>query len=440
MLAEKLLTPVMRYLTAKNLDLEPVENYPLPEAKPGKEYLLYVHIPFCETLCPYCSFNRFVFRESIARTYFTALRKEMHMVAEKGYHFTSMYIGGGTPTVLMDELVQTIDLAKELFPIQEVSCETNPNHLVPEIIEPLKGRVQRLSVGMQSFDDDLLKQMNRYERFGSGELNVERIKLVSRDFPSLNVDMIFNFPNQTEEKLANDIKAILESGAYQVTFYPLMSSPSVEKSLHKTVGRVSYANEYPFYKQILEGLKHEYTPLSAWTFARRSDSMIDEYIVDYEEYVGIGSGSFSYLNGALLANTFSVSTYKQKIENNQSAITGISRFAAREQMRYRFLMSLFGLRLDKTAFYRDFGNKSLERSLWLEMAFMKAVGAYAANNGQEITLTEIGQYMLVVMMREFFANLNNIRDKQRKKLTPAEQADTVMDACAGVHQPHKSIS
>ena len=138
MLAEKLLTPVMRYLTAKNLDLEQVENYPLPKAKPGKDYLLYVHIPFCETLCPYCSFNRFVFRESIARNYFTALRQEMRMVAEKGYHFSSMYIGGGTPTVMMDELVQTIDLAKQLFPIREVSCETNPNHLTPLVIDLLE--------------------------------------------------------------------------------------------------------------------------------------------------------------------------------------------------------------------------------------------------------------------------------------------------------------
>jgi len=435
MLAEKLLTPALRYITSKHLNLEQVENYSLPEAKPGKDYLLYVHIPFCETLCPYCSFNRFVFHESIARDYFTALRQEMRMVAEKGYQFSSMYIGGGTPTVMMDELIQTIDLAKQLFPIREVSCETNPNHLIPQVIEPLKGRVQRLSVGMQSFDDELLKQMKRFDRFGSGETNIERIKQVSRDFPSLNVDMIFNFPNQTTEKLANDIQAILDSGAYQVTFYPLMSSPSVERSLHNSVGDVSYTHEYEFYRQILQGLKGVYTPLSAWTFARKSDSMIDEYIVDYEEYIGIGSGSFSYLNGALLANTFSVATYKQKIEEGLSAITGISRFAKREQMRYRFLMSLFGLHLDKAAFNRDFGKGSVERKLWLEMTFMKTVGAFAVNNLDEITLNEKGQYMLVVMMREFFANLNHVRDKQRKKLTPDEQADTVMDACAGVHKP-----
>ena len=90
----------------------PVPSLPGPEA--GKQYLLYAHVPFCERLCPYCSFNRFPFAEDPARKYFKSLREQMRMVADLGYSFDSLYIGGGTPTILVDELCETIDLAREL--------------------------------------------------------------------------------------------------------------------------------------------------------------------------------------------------------------------------------------------------------------------------------------------------------------------------------------
>ncbi len=77
---------------------------------------------------------------------------------------------------------------------QEVSCETNPNHLTKEVLYELKGRVDRLSVGVQSFDDYLLKQMSRYEKFGSGDEVLSLIKNAVGILPSLNIDMIYNSP------------------------------------------------------------------------------------------------------------------------------------------------------------------------------------------------------------------------------------------------------
>ena len=131
----------------------------LPDPVPGRPYTLYVHVPFCERLCPYCSFNRFPYREQRARDYFQALRQEMRMLAAQGYDFESVYVGGGTPTVDIDELCETIDLARDLFHVKEVNSETNPNHLIPEYLDKLHGRIQRLSVGVQSFDDGLLRQI-----------------------------------------------------------------------------------------------------------------------------------------------------------------------------------------------------------------------------------------------------------------------------------------
>ncbi|MDD4356774.1 MAG: radical SAM protein, partial [Smithellaceae bacterium] len=91
--------------------------------------LLYIHIPFCEELCPYCSFHRIRLDENLAVKYHAALRREMAIYRQRGYRFSGIYVGGGTPTVLIDELARTLQLAREVFPITSISAETNPNHL-----------------------------------------------------------------------------------------------------------------------------------------------------------------------------------------------------------------------------------------------------------------------------------------------------------------------
>ena len=112
MLAERLLSTVVRGCTDQYLKLEPVTQDRIPGPVPGQRYMLYMHVPFCERLCPYCSFNRFPFAEDRARPYFANMRREMLMLKDLGYDFDSVYIGGGTPTIMLDELCETIDLAR----------------------------------------------------------------------------------------------------------------------------------------------------------------------------------------------------------------------------------------------------------------------------------------------------------------------------------------
>ena len=206
MLSERMLSTVVRACSNQYLKLTPTDDAKVVPPKPGQRYMLYMHVPFCERLCPYCSFNRFPFKEERAKPYFANMRKEMMMLKDLGYDFESVYIGGGTPTIMIDELCETIDVARDNFNIKEVSSETNPNHLIPSYLEKLKGRVDRLSVGVQSFDDGLLKQMDRYEKYGCGQEIMERIQEASPYFVSMNADMIFNFPAQTEDILINDIE------------------------------------------------------------------------------------------------------------------------------------------------------------------------------------------------------------------------------------------
>ena len=85
----------------------------LPSCREEASRLLYLHVPFCQRLCPYCSFNRFVFQEGVCRRYFKALRKEIGLYRDRGYDFQGIYVGGGTPTILPDELAETLHLARE---------------------------------------------------------------------------------------------------------------------------------------------------------------------------------------------------------------------------------------------------------------------------------------------------------------------------------------
>jgi coproporphyrinogen III oxidase-like Fe-S oxidoreductase len=430
----------MRLFNRHYLRLRPTDSAMLPEPDPLKKYLLYLHVPFCERLCPYCSFNRYPFSRERAVPYFKNLRREMLMLKERGYDFASLYIGGGTPTIMTDELCETIDLARATFSVREVSCETNPNHLTPGTVDKLSRRVQRLSVGVQSFDDGLLKQMERYGTYGSGMDTLERIVAVKDRFDILNVDMIFNFPSQTEDLLLYDLAAILESGVNQATFYPLMASPVVARSLARTMGQVDYRREARYYHLICEALtggkSAPYTFGSAWAFnARAGDrsgaegaegekggapTMIDEYIVDYEEYPAIGSGGMSYLGGGLYVNTFSVKDYNAAIEAGHMSVMGHTPFTKSDRMRYRLMMQLFGLHLDKRQFKRDFGC-SVAHGLPVEYAFFKAAGAFAYEDGEKIVLTAKGRYLMVALMREFFVAVNTVRDQARAALDGEER-------------------
>jgi coproporphyrinogen III oxidase-like Fe-S oxidoreductase len=234
------------------------------------------------------------------------------------------------------------------------------------------------------------------------------------------VDMIFNFPNQTEEILERDIEFVINSGAQQTTFYPLMSSPSVSKSLDRSVGKVDYGREPRLYEIILKRLSAEYKPMSAWTFLRKGTGMIDEYIVESEEYVGLGAGAFSFLNGTLYVNTFSPREYGNAITAGDMSVFARQTYGKREHMRYRFMMELFSLRFNRPGFQKTFGTPA-EFGLSIEMLFMFLSGSFAKIERDAITLTPRGKYLAVVLMREFFSGVNNVRDEARRALSEEEQ-------------------
>jgi len=380
----------------------------LPQGNANHGRLLYLHIPFCESLCPYCSFNRIVFDKDLCRRYHAALRKEIKLYRDKDYNFTGVYVGGGTPTIMMDELEKTLILAADCFNIREISVETNPNHLTQENVNILrKIGVNRLSVGVQSFDYGLLKAMGRYEKYGSGDTIAGRIAEISGQFDTLNADMIFNFPVQTEEILVRDLDILIDTGVDQVTYYPLMVSESTRRKVEGTLGMVDYRKEKRFYQLISKRLSPYYRFSSAWCFSRRG-TMVDEYIVDYDEYAGLGSGSIGYMDGRSYANTFDIPRYIEMLDRGGLPLMAARDFTPRQQANYDFLMKLFGLKLDISFLRKKYSSGSIGY-LWKEIAAFMLVGGLRYKRGT-FYLTDRGRYYWVIMMREFFTAVNNFRD------------------------------
>jgi menaquinone C8-methyltransferase len=413
----QIVTHITRRQFARALNFEDGIQPELPSCTDEKHRLLYIHIPFCEELCPYCSFHRVRFDADLTRKYFTALKSEISLYRDRGYQFSGIYVGGGTPTVLIDELSDTLQLARKSFPITSISVETNPNHLTDANIQILRqAGVNRLSVGVQTFNNDLLKKIARYEKYGSGEEIAERLRQTMGSFDTVNADMIFNFPEQTQQMLEADLAVLLKLNMEQITFYPLMVSTLTQRLMQETLGQVNFRREKTFFKLILRSLETRYDSSSAWCFSRKKaeKSLIDEYVVDFDEYAGLGSGAIGYLNGVCYANTFDIEHYIADLTKGCLPLSAARKFDLPDQMRYDFLMKLFSTRLNVNDLEKKYGGKFL-KTLWKEMAAFTLAGSFRYFS-PNLFLTPRGRYLWVIMMREFFIAVNNFRDYCRKQV------------------------
>jgi coproporphyrinogen III oxidase-like Fe-S oxidoreductase len=407
---DRLLVRAFKFRTRGFLRLDDTPGT-VPPAPRGGSGFLYVHIPFCEVLCPFCSFHRVQHRHGLAQRYFTSLRDEIRLYHAAGHRFSGVYFGGGTPTSEPGELVTTVNLVRELFGVRDISVETNPNDLRPAVLEALRvAGVTRLSVGVQSFDDGLLREMERYEKYGSGAEIQERIRAAIAYFPTVNVDLIFNLPHQTPALLGRDLDTILALGVNQVSFYPLMTSPSVSNRMAGAMGLPDSRRLRPFFRTILQRLRPAFTPSSAWCFTRGGKGL-DEYIVAADHYIGVGSGAFSYVDGTLYATTFSLRTYSRRIADGLTGITAAHRLGLGDQLRYSLLMRMFGLRLDRAWAEQRHGPRFFRR-LWGELRTLEWLGA-ARRDERGWQLTDRGMYWLVLVMSAFFESVNGYRDAMR---------------------------
>jgi len=171
---------------------------------------------------------------------------------------------------------------------------------------------------------------------------------------------------------------------------------------------VDTSRERQFYDIILgELLDTGYKASTAWCFSR-GDLMIDEYIIDYDDYIGVGAGSVSFLGGDFLVNSFSLESYHRLVSEGRLPIVRMRRLSATEHCRYYMLTRFFGMGLNTMQFNQRFGS-DIHAGLWAELLFFKAAGIIKEKN-RLISVTRNGMYPVGTMMKEFFASLNTLRE------------------------------
>ena len=391
------------------LNIDILDQKYVKTPRENTEYMLYAHVPFCHTFCPYCSFHKYHYEQELAKIYFENLREEMRQIKEAGFDFSSLYVGGGTTLINEPELEKTLKLAKDLFSIEDISAESDPNHISPESLSRFDGLIDRLSVGVQSFDNETLKRVGRYEKFGSAEETKRKLEQTLGKIPVISLDLIFNLPNQTKEQLINDINVAKSISPQQITFYPLMKSELTRENIARSLGVSNVDNEREFYEIIVsEFAKSDYRQSNAWAFSNeKSADLRDEYVGSNLEYVGVGSGAFSFLDGELVINAFNLLDYGRKVKDRQSPVIAKCAFSKKERLKYTFLTRLFDGAVDIKA-YNEQNDANINKDLFVELSLLKLVNAIYEENGI-IKPTFFGKYICVVLMRDFYAGMDKVR-------------------------------
>ena len=284
---------------------------------------LYIHIPFCEHICKYCDFTKLFYFKRFEKPYLDAIEKE---ISSKVTNIVStLYFGGGTPTVLSDEGFERILTfsAKYLDKDYEFTVEANVENLTEAKLDIMKRcGVTRLSIGVQSTCNALLKQIGRCHTFEDAQKIIKIAK--SKGFNNINVDFIYGFKNQSLNDLKRDLEEFIKLDVDHVSIYSLI----VEKgSMFFKEGYKSQNEEdsRKFYEFIVSFLRdHEYERYEISNFAR--NGKYSRHNLTYwhnEEYFGCGLGASGYENGVRYENTKSLPEYlKGNFIASKENITG----------------------------------------------------------------------------------------------------------------------
>ncbi|WP_082972209.1 coproporphyrinogen III oxidase family protein [Shewanella sp. UCD-FRSSP16_17] len=389
--------------------LDGIQQLAVPE-KPIET--LYIHIPFCHTLCRFCSFHKIKFNEGVAKTYFKALRQEIRTVIAQGYRFNRVYIGGGTTTILEDELIKTIELIKSITTIREVSCESDPIYFKEGNPHLLKGLVDRMSIGVQSFDDKILKASGRFEKFGSGLQQAEYVSRAIEVIPTVNLDMMYGFKMQTPETVANDLAQTIRLSPDQITTYPLTVGIGQNR---KKAGCLAGQPEelWPQFLAVKEALAERYIMEFPWTFSRNFGQPVEnKYVLDGEDCFGVGSGAFGRFGEQFRISSFDIPDYIERIQSNQTG-TSYTKPLDNKALLQHHLMMMMGHGLLDNAQFKAHTGKTLWQAFPLEMSYLISAGALNKQGSNYVT-TPAGQFIGLKMFSGFLAGMDFLREQARE--------------------------
>ena len=343
---------------------------------------LYVHIPFCKSVCNFCPYCKEQYSKEKCDRYVDSLIKEIHIVGSQHLgkkQVSSLYFGGGTPALVANRLKEIIDALNEHFTITEgIGVELHPDNVSVDVLQTLKSAgVTKISIGIQSFADKFQKILGRKQVDES--LMSDALSKVA--FETVSMDFIFALPNQTLEDLKSDIDKAFSLGANHVAIYPFIDFTFTESP----VKAMTKKEKRKLMDDIAQYcLSKGYHRDSIWTFSSQADAKYSS--MTRENFLGFGCSATSLLKKQFKINTFDVDSYCERINSGKLATSLTIRFTRRQRMIYWLFWTAYSTRVKGSDFEKFFG-VSLKKAYGFELWVAKKLGYVKENNGvYEMTL------------------------------------------------------
>jgi oxygen-independent coproporphyrinogen-3 oxidase len=330
-----------------------------------KKLGFYIHVPFCKQKCNYCDFYSVKWDDEWENKYIKAVINEIKGYKEKignKYIVDTVFFGGGTPTIIkpsnLKRILDTISIIADIDKNAEISMEANPNTLSDENLKQYKeSGINRLSIGIQSLNDEILKKIGRIHNSSEAIEAIDRAR--KHGFENINADAMFNIPGQTTLDIEDTLSKIMERGVKHISFYSLKlekGTPMYSMEQKKMITMPDEDEERNmYYKGRIVMEKNNLFQYEISNFAMKGyECKHNLKYWNQEEYIGIGPSAHSFMNSIRYSNPSDLKLYCKNIEENNLGRI-IQEEMNEEELMFEYIM--LRLRLTEGLDSVEFKNK-----------------------------------------------------------------------------------
>lgn len=273
---------------------------------------LYIHVPFCKTICSYCDFAHVLYKQDLVDRYLDKLDKD---IKQYNNEYETIYIGGGTPSCLsLTQLKRLLEIVKPYTnKVIEYTIEINPETLDIDKIKLIKEYgINRVSIGLQSSNDNLLKLMNRHHTYDDVKRCVKDLK--SNGIDNISIDVMYSLPTQTMDDLKKTIDDVLVLDIPHISLYSLTIEKGTifDKLNYKSLDEDLEADMYEYIESTLKD--KDYIHYEIANFSKEGkQSRHNLGYWNYDDFIGLGPGSSSKENGKRYTITRNIEDYINNI-------------------------------------------------------------------------------------------------------------------------------
>lgn len=385
---------------------------------------LYLHIPFCKNLCPFCPYNRIEYEEELFLKYEEAVHAEIELYTPhlQDCRFVSLYIGGGTPTVNMEGLLRIINHLREKFSLScDICIELHPASMDGDCLSQLKdAAISMLSIGVESTSDRILKNIGRNH---DGETALQSVKrAVGLGFGAVNADLMFALPGQTLQDWENDLLAVIAGGVDQISTYPLFSFPYSDLGQSQKIRQVTRPKNRLIRAMLnlTDAIATDagYKRCAVWSWIKPAKKKFSS--ITRHHYIGFGPSAASMTGSNFYVNTFDVKSYIKTLPDKRPIALSMD-VDQRLEMAYWLYWRVYELKISQLDFQNLFGKDQCVDAVFSHVIKPFQLVGMIEKKGNDYHITDRGAYWIHRIQNEYSLNyINRLWGSCRREPWPKE--------------------